>query len=241
MRAESRLSRRRLLQGTAAGTAIAAARTGTRFTPSARAQGNVTLTFWSEYSTDPARSTMDDAIKAFQDANPGITVDHRPIENEQFFTVLRTGFTSGEPPDMFQHEGHQNLFQFSDQGEIEAIDDLYADLEERFIPGTAAAISKDGHYYGVPWSIHTDTQIFHNETVLQANGIDPATLKTWDDYLATFAALKEVGSRRSPSLTNSAGQAPSGSLPSSCVRSGQTPCSISAPESAITSGLIPGS
>jgi raffinose/stachyose/melibiose transport system substrate-binding protein len=193
MRAESRLSRRRLLQGTAAGTAIAAARMGTRFTPSARAQGNVTLTFWSEYSTDPARSTMDDAIKAFQDANPGITVDHRPIENEQFFTVLRTGFTSGEPPDIFQHEGHQNLFQFSDQGEIEAIDDLYADLEERFIPGTAAAISKDGHYYGVPWSIHTDTQIFHNETVLQANGIDPATLKTWDDYLATFAALKEAG------------------------------------------------
>src|SRR5215217_747270 len=184
------LSRRHLLQGVAAGSALAASGA---FRATSYAQEPVTLTFWSEWSADPERSVADALVEQFNAANPNITIEHRPIENEQFFTVLRTGFTSGEPPDVFQHEGHQNLFQFSDQGEIETIDDLYADLEERFIPGTAAAISKDGHYYGVPWSIHTDTQIFHNETVLQANGIDPATLKTWDDYLAAFAALKEAG------------------------------------------------
>jgi raffinose/stachyose/melibiose transport system substrate-binding protein len=187
------VSRRGLLGAASAGGALAAVGGLGRFARPARAQEPVALSFWTEYSTDPARSAMADAIARFQEANPGITVDHRPIENEQFFTVLRTGFTGGEPPDVFQHEGHQNLFQFSDLGEIEAIDDLYADLEERFIPGTAAAIAKDGHYFGVPWSIHTDTQIFHNEAVLEANGIDPATLKTWDDYLAAFATLKENG------------------------------------------------
>ncbi len=191
--AAPRVTRRGLLGRAAAGAAIAATGGLPSFRRGVSAQENVTITFWSEYSTDPARSTMDAAIAAFQDANPGITVDHRPIENEQFFTVLRTGFTSGEPPDIFQHEGHQNLFQFSDLGEVEAIDEFYDTIDDRFIPGTAAAIAKDGHYYGVPWSIHTDTQIFHNEAVLSANGIDPAALKSWDDYLAAFATLKGAG------------------------------------------------
>lgn len=102
------------------------------------------------------------------------------------------GFTSGEPPVVCQYERRQNLFQFSGLGEVEATGDLYTDLESRFIPGTAAAIAKDGHYYGVPWSIHTDTQIFHNETVLEANGIDPAALVTWDDYQAAFITLKDA-------------------------------------------------
>lgn len=187
------ISRRGLLGAVSAGGALAVTGGLGLQARSAGAQEPVSISFWSEYSADPARSAMEGAIAKFQEANPGITVNHRPIENEQFFTVLRTGFTGGEPPDIFQHEGHQNLFQFTDLGEVEAIDDLYADLEGRFIPGTSAAIAKDGHYYGVPWSIHTDTQIFHNEAVLEANGIDPAALKTWDDYLAAFATLKESG------------------------------------------------
>jgi raffinose/stachyose/melibiose transport system substrate-binding protein len=158
-----------------------------------QAQGNVKLSFWSEFSGDPDRSTIQKLIDQFQQANPSITIEHRPIENEQFFTVLRTGFTSGNPPDIFQHEGHNNVFQFSDLGEVEAIDDFWTANKARFLPGTEASVFKAGHYYGVPFGIHTDTQIYHNQKLLADHGIDPASLKTWDDYLAAFDTLKSAG------------------------------------------------
>src|SRR5918997_4910630 len=121
------LTRRHVLKNLAVGSALAA---GAQLSPGARsvnAQEPVTLSFWSEWSADPERSVADALVEQFNAANPNIIIEHRPIENEQFFTVLRTGFTSGEPPDIFQHEGHNNLFQFSDLGEVEPIDDFWAE------------------------------------------------------------------------------------------------------------------
>ncbi len=153
----------------------------------------VQISFWTEWSADPQKTAIEDLIQQFNDAHPDIQITHRPIENEQFFTALRTGFTGGNPPDMFQHEGHNNVTQFVNVGEVEDISDFWAQNKDRFLPGTEASIMQDGKYYGVPWTIHTDTQIYYNEAVLANNGIDPATLNTWDDYLAAFAKLKAAG------------------------------------------------
>lgn len=187
------LTRRKLVQGAAAASALAAVGIFVGDRQPVQAQGAVKLSFWTEFSGDPERSTIEKLIDQFQQANPSITIEHRPIENEQFFTVLRTGFTSGNPPDIFQHEGHNNVFQFSDLGEVEAIDEFWAANKSRFLPGTEASVFKGGHYYGVPYGINTDTQIYYNQKVLADNGIDPASLKAWTDYLAAFDKLKTAG------------------------------------------------
>jgi len=189
----SGLSRRGILKGIAAGSALAVGSPLLTRTPSARAQETVNLSFWSEWSADPERTVADGLIAKFNEANPGIVVEHRPIENEQFFTVLRTGFTSGEPPDVFQHEGHNNLFQFSDLDEVEPIDDFWEEYGDRFLPNTDASVKKGDTYFGVPWTIHTDTQLYYNNKLLTDNGIDGSALATWDDYLAAFETLKAAG------------------------------------------------
>ena len=153
----------------------------------------VTLSFWTEFSAEPEKSVTDELVRQFNETHPNIKVEHRSIENEQFFTVLRTGFTSGEPPDVFQHEGHNNLYQFVIPGEVEDISDWWAEKGDRFQPGTEASITYQGKQYGIPWTLHTDTQIYYNETVLEENGIDPDSLNTWDDYLAAFETLKSNG------------------------------------------------
>jgi len=145
----------------------------------AAADQAVELSFWSEWSAEPEKTVFEDLIKQFNDSQTGVKVVHRPIENEQFFTALRTGFTGGNPPDVFQHEGHNNVTQFVKVGEVEDISDFWATNKDRFLPGTEASIMQDGKYYGVPWTIHTDTQIYFNEDVLTKNGIDPNALKTW--------------------------------------------------------------
>jgi raffinose/stachyose/melibiose transport system substrate-binding protein len=162
--------------------------------PQSAAPGaKVQLTLWSEWSTDPAKTAIDSLIKQFNDSHPNIEITHRAIENEQFFTVLRTGFTSNEPPDLFQHEGHNNVTQFVRTDQVEDISDFWAAHKDRFLPGTEASIMWGDKYYGIPWSIHTDTQIYYNEDILAKNGIDPKALKTWDDYLAAFDKLKSAG------------------------------------------------
>ena len=153
----------------------------------------VELSFWTEFPAEPEFPVVEDLIAEFNESHPGIKVVHRPIENEQFFTALRTGFTSGNPPDVFQHEGHGNLTQFVVPGEVEDISDWWAENGDRFQAGTEASIMYDGKYYGVPWTLHTDTQIYYNEAMLEEQGIDPASLQTWDDYLAAFEQFQEAG------------------------------------------------
>ena len=153
----------------------------------------VELSFWSEWSAEPEKTIIESLIDKFNQSQSGVKVVHRPIENEQFFTALRTGFTGGNPPDVFQHEGHNNVTQFAKVGEVEDISDFWAQNKDRFIAGTEASIMDAGKYYGVPWTLHTDTQIYFNEKLLQDNGIDPNSLNTWDDYLAAFEKLKAAG------------------------------------------------
>lgn len=163
------------------------------FSTSVFAQDVVELTFWTEWSADPWKSLGDDLVAQFNEANPGIRVTHRAIENEQFFTVLRTAFASGEPPDIFQHEANNNLFQFVIPGEVADITDWYEANGDRFVAGSEAAVSYDGRVYGVPGGVATGTQIYYNAALLRENGIDPAALVTWDDYLAAFETLKQNG------------------------------------------------
>jgi raffinose/stachyose/melibiose transport system substrate-binding protein len=160
---------------------------------SATAQDVVELSFWTEWSADPWKSLGDDLVAAFNAENPGIRVTHRTIENEQFFTVLRTAFASGDPPDVFQHEANNNLFQFVIPGEVEDITDWFEANGDRFQPGAETAVSYEGRVYGVPGGISTGTQIYYNAALLREQGIDPASLVTWEDYLAAFETLKNNG------------------------------------------------
>jgi raffinose/stachyose/melibiose transport system substrate-binding protein len=163
------------------------------FATSVMAQDVVEITFWTEWSAEPWKSLGDDLVAQFNAANPGIRVTHRTIENEQFFTVLRTAFASGDPPDVFQHEANNNLFQFVIPGEVEDITDWYEANGSRFVPGSETAVTYDGRVYGVPGGVATGTQIYYNAALLRDNGIDPAALVTWADYLAAFDTLKQRG------------------------------------------------
>ena len=96
--------------------------------------------------------------------------------------MLRTGFTSGEPPDIFQHEGHNNLFHL-DLGEVEPIDDFWAENGDRFLPGTDASIKKGDTYFGVlgrstPTRRSTTTTRFSRRMGLMAH-LWPPGMTTW--------------------------------------------------------------
>ena len=149
----------------------------------------VTLSFWHEHTDDPYLSAVNKLVDKFMSENPDIRIKHRPIENEQFFTVLRTGFTGGQPPDTFQHEGHNNVWQFVRPGLVLDISDWFIEHQDRFNPGTEQSVKYYGKYWGIPWLTHTCTQLYSNGVILDEHGIEPPD--TWKRFLEDLQKLKD--------------------------------------------------
>ncbi len=149
------------------------------------------LNFWTEYSTNPEKGVMEQIVQDFNTANPGIEIIHRGIENELFFTAMRTAFSGGNAPDIFQHEGFDNLFQFVRSGQVLDITSWFLKHEDRFMKEFIGSIEMNKKYWGIPWKIETASQIFYNEDILQAYDIAPP--QTWDEFLAACETLKASG------------------------------------------------
>src|SRR5579875_2849211 len=73
---------------------------------------------WTEWTAGGEAAGFKALIAAWSAKNTGITVKHRPIGNDQFFTVIRTGLAGGEPPDLLQFEGYQQTRDFAKAGEL---------------------------------------------------------------------------------------------------------------------------
>src|SRR5437764_9183452 len=62
------------------------------------------VTVWTEWTAGGQASGFKALIAAWNARHTGITIKHRPIGNDVFFTVIRTGLAGGEPPDLLQYE-----------------------------------------------------------------------------------------------------------------------------------------
>lgn len=158
-------------------------------------EGDVTLTFWNEWSEEPEKAWGEETIAEFESSHPTIKIESRAIENANFSTVMRTGMSSGEPPDVIQTEANNTLSQFSRNGQIYDVSSWFKEPKNKshFVPSGIESVSYDGKQYGFPLKLSTGTQIYYNLQILEENGIDPESLKTWPDYLAAFEKLKANG------------------------------------------------
>lgn len=158
--------------------------------------GPVVLNYWSEDDSGPPLATDTALVEEFNKTHPDIQIKFRSVSNASFFTVMRNAFTANNPPEIFQHEGDNNLFQFVRENQVLPITDWWgkAGSGDRFTPGApAASVTYDGQVYGVPLRIDTTNEIYYNRVILKTAGIDPTTFTTWGDFLNAFAQLKAQG------------------------------------------------
>lgn len=172
--------------------------TGCSTTGSGKGNGSgpVRLNYWSEDDSGPPLAMDKKLVAQFNSAHPNIQIVFRSISNASFFTVMRNAFTSNNPPEIFQHEGDNNLFQFVQENEVLPITDWWKKpgISDRFTKGSPwDSVTYKGEVYGVPLTINTTNELYYNKKILKAHGIDPTQLKTWPDYLAAFAKLKAAG------------------------------------------------
>ncbi|HUC17547.1 MAG TPA: sugar ABC transporter substrate-binding protein [Acetobacteraceae bacterium] len=174
--------RRRPLMA-AAGSALALA----PFAARAASSLHVTVAYYSA-ATGPYFQQM---AKAFEAANPGITVKIDVVNWDTLLQTLQTDISGGVTPDL-SIIGTRWLLTFVKDGVAEPLDHFMTpQFRDRFIGTFLEPAKIDGKVYGLPIAASARA-MFYNKDMLTKAGF-PDGPKTWDDVLAAAARIKAAG------------------------------------------------
>ncbi|MBN1265936.1 MAG: sugar ABC transporter substrate-binding protein [Anaerolineales bacterium] len=86
-----------------------------------------------------------------------------------------------------------NAVEFASGGWFEPIDDLIPDGERAdWLEAVLGLYTYDGSLIAMPWYAG-GAHMAYNMEVLDAAGVDPESIQTWDDFLAACTAIKDAG------------------------------------------------
>ncbi len=159
----------------------------------------LTVMHWSGDGGPAEDEIVDQSLRAFEAAHPGITVRRiNPGDMGSFYTKLQTMFASGEPPDLF-YVGAERVASFASMGLLAPLDSFAA---EDAASGDPRALRLDdffdtcvdafrfdgdrvgaGSLYGIPKDF-TTVGFYYNKSLFDRAGIPyPKADWTWDDYI----------------------------------------------------------
>jgi ABC-type glycerol-3-phosphate transport system substrate-binding protein len=153
--------------------------------------GDVTLTFWHNSTTGPGKAYWEDTAAAFEEANPGVTIEIQSVQNEEMDGKLQTALNAGDAPDIFMARGGGKLADVVAAGQAM---DLTAGITEETksaLGGVLSAFEIDDKVYGVPTAV-LPSGIFYSGDTFTAAGITepPATI---EDLEAANEAIRATG------------------------------------------------
>ncbi|KPL78747.1 hypothetical protein ADN00_05770 [Ornatilinea apprima] len=86
-----------------------------------------------------------------------------------------------------------NVVEFSSGGWFEPINDLITDANRgEWLESVVDMYTIDGDLIAMPWYAG-GAHMAYNAAVLEAAGVDPASIVTWDDFMAACRKIKETG------------------------------------------------
>jgi raffinose/stachyose/melibiose transport system substrate-binding protein len=159
----------------------------------ARAQDQVELRVWDQF-TNPTESDNADAIyAAFTEQNPNVTITREAFSTDQIRDVVNTAVSSGTGPDLiFYDAGPGYAGVLADADLLLPLDDYAAQYgwDERIAAPAAEATTYDGAFLGMP--LQTDLiGMYYNQTLLDQEGMTvPETL---DELVAFCGEATEKG------------------------------------------------
>lgn len=167
-----------------------------------REYNDVTITIHTRWDEADVSGPLYQAIvDGFMEEYPGITVEciNIPTESEWLNSESVLMSDPASMPNILQEYGGSRVAGYIEQNLIVNMDpyyEQYPEWEERFNSlGTSLVDYSSFGYegtYGVPFTAY-QIELFYNEDILNENGIDPASIKSWDDLMAACETLKANG------------------------------------------------
>lgn len=167
-----------------------------------REYNDVTITVHTRWDEADTSGPLYKAIvEGFMEKYPGITVETIAIPTESEWLNSEAVLMSdpASMPNVIVEYGGSRVAGYVEQDLIVKMDpyfEQYPDWPDRFnaLGQSMVDFSSYGYEgtYGVPFTAY-EVMLFYNEDILNENGIDPASLQTWDDLMAACETLKANG------------------------------------------------
>lgn len=169
-------------------------------------QKSATLVYWT--FAKPHYEAYQKALPAFEAAHPGVTVDLELVSNTALATRLQAALLANlDVPDLCEVEISQagSLFRGpqKDIGFTDLTDRLHqTGLYDQMVQARFSPYTSRGRIYGLPHDVHP-IQIAYRRDLFEKLGIDPAKIKTWDDFIAVGHRVTAPGERYMVQMSDS--------------------------------------
>ena len=149
------------------------------------------ITFWviDSFTRSPD-APIYQAIRQFEQANPGIRVVVEPAPANAIHDRIVTSIIGGEGPDVVALDIAW-AGEFIALGLLQDLTPQVAPIADQYFDGPMAALQENGRYYAVPWYTN-NVALYYNKDMFAAAGIErpPAT---WEEFYEAARKLKEAG------------------------------------------------
>src|SRR5690606_4218892 len=147
--------------------------------------GDVTMTFWHNSTTGPGKAYWEATVAAFEEANPGVTIEVQSIQNEDMDGKLQTALNSGDAPDIFMARGGGKLADVVEAGQIMDLTDTIDEATKENVGAGFDAFTIDGKVYGMPTAI-LPGGLFYSQDLFEEAGITetPTTIDTLNNAVS---------------------------------------------------------
>ncbi|MCU1585977.1 MAG: transporter, solute-binding protein [Microbacteriaceae bacterium] len=169
-----------------------AALTGCSASASGGGSSSVTLNILDEFTTAPASPKLNELIKTYESANPGVKIVRTSVPQGQGVTKLTQGVSTGNAPDVVFFDS-PNTQQYAAQGLVENLNSKVAGwaTKSEYYKGAWDSTQYSGGTYGVP--LYSDAPgIYVNQDMLTAAGISKVP-STWTELRTDAKALTKNG------------------------------------------------
>jgi multiple sugar transport system substrate-binding protein len=147
----------------------------------------VTVTYTNFISNDGNEENLQAIVDAFEDENPGITVEVTTLPYGDYGTALQTDLAAGTVSDVFDLE-YANYAEYQANGVLAPLEVANPDAYRESL---LEAYSTDGTSYALPSSF-SDVVLYYNAELFDAAGLDyPTNDWTWEDEQAAAEAITD--------------------------------------------------
>lgn len=132
-----------------------------------------------------AKDALESAAKEYEDKNPNVTINIETVGGgSDYGAALRTKFSSGEEPTIFNIGGPQDVKDWS--AKLEDLSDQ--SWKSLAYDNTLDSVTLDGKLYGMPFSQEGYGYIY-NKAIFKKAGVDASAIKSYSDLEKAFATL----------------------------------------------------
>lgn len=124
--------------------------------------------------------------------NPAVKIDIEEVNEKSLITTMGSCIAANKVLPNLVIVSNKKFDEFTDKyfNKIMAVNDIVSPIRDSFIKNQVDLVLNQGNYLAMPYS-SSPYVLFYRKDILKKVGIDPVTIKTWDDFINAGKVLDQ--------------------------------------------------